>query len=189
MLKNTSAFAILLVLAISGTASALTPYFSTGITSGIQNNGHHASTSYNTLWTLNAGVQYALNSNISMRNGIEFSTGDYTFKNDIGNIRYEYDTNTQIYLGNVTATFRPTGFRSGVYAGITAGITNYKTTLKSPVSAPSESHSTFTYGASAGISLNIISALYIDLGLRYLTTADAGTDGNLITTGGIRLGF
>lgn len=170
-------------------AAALTPYFSTGVTSGIQNRGHHASTGYDMLWTLNAGVQYNLTNNISMRNGIEFAMGDYTFKSDVGGVNYEYDTKTKIYMGNIVASFHPNGFNSSIYAGISAGVTNYDTTLKSPYAAPTESHSTFTYGASAGISLNIIGGLFADFGVRYLTTADAGTDGNLITTGGIHLGF
>lgn len=188
-MKTNTLFMALVIIAAPNVATALTPYFSTGITSGIQSNGHHASTAYNTLWTLNAGVQYALNHNIYMRNGIEFATGDYTFKSDVGDMRYEYDTNTQIYLGNIVAEFHPTGFRSGIYAGISAGVTNYKTTLKSPTTAPSESNSTFTYGASAGVSVNLIGGLYVDLGVRYLTTADAGSDGSFVTTGGLHLGF
>lgn len=188
-MKYTTLFAILTLCATPTMAGAITPYLSAGVTSGIQNNGRHASTAYNTLWTINGGVQYALTNNISMQNGIEYAMGDYTFKSDVGGIDYEYDTKTKIYMGNIVASFHPTGFSSSIYAGISAGVTNYDTTLKSPYAAPTESHSTFTYGASAGISLNIIAGIYADFGVRYLTTADAGSDGNLITTGGIHMGF
>ncbi len=180
---------LLTLCTVPNTASAITPYFSTGVTSGVKNNGNHASTAYNTLWTLTGGVQYALTSNISMRNGIEFAMGDYTYKNDTAGINYEYDTKTKIYLGNAVVDFRPTGFRSSIYAGISAGVTDYETTLKSPITAPTESHSTFTYGATAGVSLNIIAGLFADFGVRYLTTAEAGSNGNIITTGGIHMGF
>lgn len=170
-------------------ASALSPYFSTGITNGIQSSGRHASTAYNTLWTLTAGVKYGLTNNIYMRNEFEYAKSDYTFTSSVGGIDYEYDTKTQIYMGNIIAEFQPRGFSSSVYAGISAGQTNYETTLKQPYTAPATEHSTFTYGASAGLSLNIIAGLYIDLGLRYLTTADAKSDGNLITTSSIHYGF
>lgn len=186
-MKKYITFALLSL--IVAPAQALTPYLSTGITSGIQNSGKHASTSYNTLWTLNAGVQYALNDNISMRNGIEYAMSDYTFKNTAGGIDYEYDTKTKIYMGNIVAEFHPTGFQSSIYAGVSAGITNYTTELKHPYVAPTTEHSTFTYGASAGVSINIIAGLYADVGVRYLTTADAGGDGNLITTGSLHMGF
>ena len=188
-MKHITPFLCLVGATMPTMAHALTPYLSAGMTSGIQNNGRHASTAYNMLWTVNGGIQYALTPNISMRNGIEYAMGDYTFKNDVGGIKYEYDTKTKIYMGNIFSSFPPTGFSSSIYAGISAGVTNYDTTLKSPWAAPTESHSTFTYGASAGISLNIIAGIYADFGVRYLTTADAGSDGNLITTGGIHMGF
>ena len=183
-------FPVLLSLfTLPNTALALTPYFSTGVTSGMHSNGRHASTSYDTLWTLTAGVHYALTPNISMRNGVEYAMGDYSFHSTLGSIDYEYDTKTKIYLGNAIIDFRPTGFSSSIYAGISAGVTNYKTELSRPYSAPAESHSTFTYGVSAGISLNLISGLFADVGIRYLTTADAGSDGNIVTTAGLHMGF
>ena len=188
-MKKYIAIILLGLLFLPHNASALAPYFSTGITSGIQNSGRHASTAYNTLWTLTAGVKYGLTNNIFMRNEFEYGKSDYTFKNSIGGIDYEYDTNTQIYMGNIIAEFQPHGFSSSIYAGISAGTTNYKMTLKRPYSGSGEKYNTFTYGASAGISLNIIAGLYIDLGVRYMTTADAKSDGNLITTSSIHYGF
>ena len=179
----------MLTLCAIAPANALTPYFSAGVTSGIQSNGKHASTSYSSLWSLTAGVQYAITKNISMRNGIEFAKSDYTFKNDVGGIDYEYDTNTKIYMGNIVADFHPTGFRSSIYAGISAGITDYTTELKKPYTAPATEHSTFTYGAMAGVSVNLIANLYADLGVRYLTTTDAGADGNLVTTANLHMVF
>lgn len=180
---------LLTLCIVPNMATAITPYFSTGVTTGIQNNGRHASTAYDTLWTITGGIQYALTSNISMRNGIEFAMSDYTFKNDTAGINYEYDAKTKIYLGTAVVAFRPTGFRSSIYAGLSAGVTDYETTLKSPMVAPTETHSTFTYGASAGVSVNLIGNLFGDFGIRYLTTADAGNDGNLITTAALHLGF
>lgn len=170
-------------------ANALTPYFSAGVTSGLQNGGKHASTAYNTMWTVNAGVQYALTPNVSMRNGVEYATSDYTFKNSIGGIDYEYDTKTKIYMGNIVAEFSPTGFQSSIYAGISAGVTNYTMELKQPYTAPATDNSTFTYGASAGVSISIVAGIYADLGIRYITTADAGSNGNLVTNAGIHMGF
>ena len=180
---------IALLSLIIAPAHALTPYLSAGVTSGIQSNGKHASTSYSSLWSITGGVQYALTNNISMRNGVEYAMSDYTFKNSAAGIDYEYDTKVQMCMGNIVADFHPTGFRSSLYAGISAGITNYDTELKHPYAAPSEEHSTFTYGAMAGISVNLIGGLYADLGVRYLTTADAGNDGNLVTTANLHMGF
>lgn len=183
-------FTILFALALLPyNATALTPYLTTGVTGGFQNSGKHASTAYSTLWTMTFGIKYGLTDNIAMRNEIEYAKSDYSFTSDVGGINYEYDTNTQIYMGNIIAEFRPIGFSSSLYAGISAGQTNYKTTLKRPYSAPTESFSTFTYGATAGLSINLIAGLYIDLGLRYLTTADAGDDGNLTTTASMHIGF
>ena len=179
----------LLALAMTSPGHALTPYLSAGVTSGFQNNGRHASTSYSSLWTITGGVQYALTDNISMRNGVEYATSDYTFENSAGGIDYEYDTRIKIYMANAVAQFNPTGFSSGLYVGISAGVTNYETELKSPYSEPAIGHSAFTYGAMAGISLNLVSGLYADLGVRYITNADAGSNGNLITTAGLHMGF
>ena len=188
-MKNKILITFFIVFAIAKPATALTPYLSAGVTSGFQNNGKHASTSYSSLWTITGGIQYALTKNISMRNGIEYSTSDYTFKNNAGDIDYEYDTRVQLYMANAVAQFNPTGFRSGVYAGISAGITNYKTELKRPYSEPSTERSAFTYGAMAGVSLNLIGGLYADLGVRYITNTDARNDGNLITTANLHMGF
>lgn len=166
-------------------ASNISPYFATGVTTGIQNSGRHASTAYNTLWTITGGVRYSLNDNVSMRNEIEYATSKYTF--ETGN--YEYDTKTQIILGNVIAEFRPNGFNSSIYVGASAGTTNYETTLKHPFTEPTIKNDAFTYGAMAGVSINVVSGLYIDLGLRYLTNTDAESDGNVITTTSIHYGF
>lgn len=141
------------------------------------------------MWTLTAGIKYGLTDYISMRNEFEYGKADYTFKNSAGGLEYEYDTKTNRYMGNVIAEFQPRGFNSSVYAGVSAGTTNYETTLKQPYSAPSEEHSVFTYGAMTGISLNLISGLYVDLGLRYITTDEAGSNGNLVTTSSIHMGF
>ena len=178
-------YSAILIFATSGGAYAITPYFSAGMTTGLQNSGRHASTAYSNLWTMTGGVRYALSDNVSMRNEIEYATSDYTFKSGI----YEYDTKTQIYMGNIIAEFRPYGFNSGIYAGVSLGTTNYETTLKTPYTAPAVSHSTFTYGAMAGVNVNLVSGLYIDLGLRYLTNNDAKSDGNIITTTSIHYGF
>ncbi|MBP5707446.1 MAG: outer membrane beta-barrel protein [Alphaproteobacteria bacterium] len=182
----TTLFALIL---LPHNATALTPYFSTGMTGGFQNSGKHASTAYSTLWTMTFGIKYGLTDNIAMRNEIEYAKSDYNFTSDVGGINYEYDASAQIYMGNIIAEFRPVGFSSSLYAGFSAGTTNYETTLHHPFSAPTESFSTFTYGATAGVSLNLIAGLYVDLGLRYLTTADAGDDGNLTTTAGMHIGF
>ncbi len=187
-MKKYLIFAILAFCAIAP-ATALTPYLSAGVTSGFQNNGKHASTSYSSLWTITGGVQYALTNNISMLNGAEYATSNYTFKNSAGGIDYEYDTKVQMYMANAVAQFNPTGFRSGIYVGISAGITNYTTELKRPFSEPATEHSAFTYGASAGLSLNLIGGLYGDIGVRYITNADARNDGNFITTANLHMGF
>ena len=186
-MKKYIIFALLSLIVVP--AHALTPYLSAGVTSGFQNNGKHASTSYNSMWSITGGVQYALTKNISMRNGVEYGMSDYTFKNSAGGIDYEYDTRIQMYMANVVAQFNPTGFRSGLYVGITAGVTNYETELKRPYSEPTTENSAFTYGALAGISLNLLGNLYADLGVRYLTNTDAGGDGNLVTTANIHMGF
>ena len=187
-MKKYFIFAILAFCAIAP-AHALTPYFSTGITSGIQNHGNHASTAYNTMWTLTAGIRYGLTDYVSMRNEFEYGKSDYTFKDTVGGVNYEYDTKSNIYMGNVIAEFRPRGFNSNIYAGLSAGTTKYEMTMKQPHTAESESHNVFTYGAMAGVSLNVISGLYVDLGLRYLTTAEAKSNGNLVTNAGVHLGF
>ena len=188
-MKKYALITIFILCTTTTSAHALTPYFSTGITNGIQNSGRYASTAYNTLWTLTAGVRYGLNDYIYMRNEFEYAKSDYTFKNSVSGIDYEYDTKTQIYMGNIIAEFRPRGFNSSIYAGVSAGTTNYETALKHPYSAPSKHHDVFTYGAMAGLSLNIISGLYVNLGLRYITTDEAKSDGNLVTTSSIHLGF
>jgi len=186
-MKKYITFALLSI--IIAPAHALTPYLAAGVTSGIQSSGKHASTGYSSLWSITGGVQYALTNNISMRNGVEYAMSDYTFKNSAGGIDYEYDTRVKMYMGNVVADFHPTGFRSSIYAGFSAGLTNYETELKRPYAEPKTEHSTFTYGAMAGISLNIIGNLYGDVGVRYLTTADARNDGNLVTTANLHMGF
>ena len=166
-------------------ALEISPYFATGVTSGVQNSGRHASTAYSTLWTITGGVRYALDDNVFMRNEIEYATSNYLYENGA----YEYDTKTQIYLGNIIAEFRPYGIKSSIYAGISAGTTNYETTLRHPYSGPTEKNSTFTYGVMTGVSLNLVSSLYVDLGLQYLTNTDVESGGSVITTTNIHYGF
>ena len=95
-MKKHTYFAILLMFVSPCNAFALTPYFATGVTTGIQNSGRHAATAYKTLWTITGGLRYGLTDNLSMRNEIEYATSNYTFESGI----YEYDTRTQIFLGN-----------------------------------------------------------------------------------------
>ena len=186
-MKKYIAFALLSLFVVP--AHALTPYLSAGVTSGFQNTGKHASTGFSSLWTITGGIQYALTNNISMRNGLEYAMSDYTFKNSAGGIDYEYDTKVKMYMADVVMDVHPTGYRSSIYAGISAGITNYETELKRPYAEPSDERNAFTYGAMAGISLNLLGNLFADFGVRYLTNTDAGGDGNLITTANLHMGF
>ena len=178
-------FAILSIFVVPDAQSAVKPYFSTGVTAGIQNSSRHASTAYRTLWTITGGIRYELTDNVSMRNEIEYATSSYTFETGT----YEYDAKTQMILGNIITEFHPYGVNSSLYAGISAGTTNYETTLKHPYSAPTVSNNAFTYGAMAGVSINVASSLYIDVGLHYLTNTDAGSDGNIITSTSVHYGF
>ena len=162
----------LLIGLIITPAHAWSPYFSAGGSLGLSLGGDNArSDGFSGV----AGVRYKL-ANVQMRTEFEYANTifrkEYQFQAANGPATHNYDLKTQMYLVNILATPRFSTRRSGIHFGLTAGATTYKRDLPDFIRDHNDTRTSFIYGATAGIGLNLAGNLFTDIGVRYLRTLD-----------------
>ncbi len=170
-------------------AYAWSPYFSAGGSLGISLGGDSARSGG---FSGAAGVRYKL-ANVQMRTEFEYSNTifrkEYDLETANGPATYDYDLKTQMYLVNLLATPRFSTRRSGVHFGLIAGAVTYKRDLPDFIRDHNDTKTSFIYGATAGVGLNLAGNLFTDIGVRYLRTLDDNVIDNFTPYFNLRYGF
>ncbi|MBD5388683.1 outer membrane beta-barrel protein [bacterium] len=183
-------FIVVAAIGLMGTsAHAWAPYFSAGGSLGFSLNGDSARSGG---FSGALGVRYTV-ANTPMRTEFEYANliyrKTYTIDTANGPANHDYDLDTQMYVMNIMASPKIPLRRSGLNIGLTAGAVTYKRDLGWAPGADDGRQTTFVYGATAGLGLNLMGGLYADVGVRYLRTLDDDVIDNLTPYFNLRYGF
>ena len=180
--------ALILILGIAP-AHAMSPYISAGGSLGFSLSGDNARSGG---FSGAAGLRYTV-ANIPMRTEFEYSNliyrKTYHFDTGAGRDSLDYDLKTQMYLVNVLANLKIPMMRSGFHIGLSAGALTYRRDMPDSLGGDTGTQTTFIYGATAGVALNLIGGLYGDIGVRYLRTLDDDVVDNLTPYFNLSYGF
>ena len=180
---------ILLICPPIASAHAWSPYLSAGGSLGFSLSGDNARSGG---FSGAAGLRYTV-ANIPMRTEFEYSNliyrKTYHFDTVAGRDSLDYDLKTQMYLVNVLANPKIPMMRSGFHIGLSAGALTYRRDLGDGLDVDTGTQTTFIYGATAGVALNLIGGLYGDIGVRYLRTLDDDVVDNLTPYFNLSYGF